>query len=244
MDYIRANTFTSVLGSEKLPDISVKKMFIRSSFNYPRHHKVHAAHSFTPDPSLSQKTTKRNYISQINAEKSDYNSKFTNDTLNNLIQNNAVTFISPNDLINQLEILPDPLFQTIKTPEKNQSFISFIKKSNSPKAEILSFEYLQEYRANNYLSRSNSKKIRLKIEVTGRQIVQAVNKPKTLEKTIKIIPDKTEYTHLFKKLNLGSYSKPSVLCNKKHKYFKSFRYVAASPLKSAQMFYIPSKNLK
>ena len=105
MEPCRNGSFRNSSETTKFPDISLGKSLIRKSLHEPIKYKENASSS-TPEPSLTVKLMKicnRPKKKSLKYEKIDYSEQYTSDTLGTLIKNSAVTFISPNDLINQLQ---------------------------------------------------------------------------------------------------------------------------------------------
>ena len=254
MEYARAKSLKNNSRTEKFPDISANTFVIRSSFNHTRQRKELSAYASTPDPSLTVKMMKITYRSEkkhIEANSFELTSKLTNDKLSDLIKNSAVTFISPNELINQIEILSESSPPARKLIEETPTEIS-VRKLNkfhiNKGDQLFSNNFFPGLKiSQHYLFKKRSKKLRSNIEVHGQGLTyidrNSINN-KDSQETRSIIND-SNCLNLSKELNFRATSRPSILCNRKHKYFRCFPQEAATPpLNSAQTFYIPSKNLR
>ena len=255
MEYERLKSLKDNSRIEKYSDISARNFFIRSGFNHARQSKELKTHSSTPDPSLTVKMMKINSRSRknnIEADSFESSSKLTKDKLSDLIRNNAVTFISPNELINQMEISYESSPPERKSLEETQTEISMRKLNkihNKKRNKLFSNNYFPGLKiTQNSLFRKRSKnKLLSDIEVNGQGITHIDCNRSISKESQETRPTMNEsnFFNFSKELNLRTNSRPSILCNTNHRYFRCFpQRFTPPPPKSARTFYIPSKNLR
>ncbi|OMJ77771.1 hypothetical protein SteCoe_22563 [Stentor coeruleus] len=171
MEYTRAKSFRVNTALGKSSESPIKKSLIRNVYNKPILLRQKIAKSSSPDPSLTVKMmriyNRPNRNSPINSRIDDFGQQ-AHDTLNSLIKNGAITFLSPHELINQMSSeSPSPAI--IKSSPRALSLCKVKKHSDTFANNAFSDIGFRELRLNSaYIF---SKKIKEnKIEITGSQI--------------------------------------------------------------------------
>lgn len=171
MEYTRTKPFRVSTALGKFSEPPAKKSLIRSVYNKPILLRQKIAKSSLPDPSLTVKMMRMynrpNRSSPLNSRIDDFGQQ-AHDTLNSLIKNGAITFLSPHELINQMSSeSPSPAI--IKSSPRTLSLRKVKKHTDASASNIFSDNCFRELRLNSaYIF---SKKIKeKKIEITGSQI--------------------------------------------------------------------------
>lgn len=218
MEKIRANSHKSYSHKSKFPVMLTKKFPIEdNSQNFLQYRN-------TPEPSLTvrHKTIHKRILHSPNAHPDKYN-KQTNETLSNLIKNNAITFISPHDLINQIhnDSLTQPPTRELK--KRNSETCSIQKISNSSESNNVfnHYELYQDYKINkSSVSYYNDKKI----EVTGFQIPKIIRSNYIRRSEQQSKSGTSQVLSLYQNINTRKSYKPVVVYNKNHNYFRSSKH--------------------
>ena len=251
MDHKKPSSFRKYFGFNRFSEVVHKNSLIRHSFKPQFCQSKSIIHSSTPDPSLTIKVMKihnRDDFYHQNYYKNDGIS-YENDTLDSFIQNNAVTFISPHELINQIHI------ESNQSPKETQpipsilSTISTNKITNFPEYSL--FEYIPSECIRDKFSRKTllykkSKSNKSKIEITGNKILRQIKPKAKISKSEEFrknlgIGNNFNFS---KDFDMRKSPKPVIIFNKKSGYFKSLNKETSSTMKSSQIFYVPTTNFK
>jgi hypothetical protein len=214
----------------RLPEVSPKK-FIRNTLHHLPSKSVKQYQSSTPDPSLTIKMMKMcdrpiNPQSTVNSlnDASDY----ANDTLNHLIQNNAVTFIAPNDFINQIHKESLSCSPTLKRELRpNTRMTSKKTMENASRKSFYEMIQLDLQKDNSGPYANTVKKIAdRKIEITGFQVPKIMTKKHKngSEEEMKKTESVGKTFQLSKEIGFRRSPKPVVVPNRKNKYFKPLKH--------------------
>jgi hypothetical protein len=251
MEHTRAKSFRNCSGFSKLPEILHKNKIIRNNFKHPTSHLETQTYSYTPEPALKVKVMKihdRSQAKKLSPDKIDSFTDITTETISDFIKNNAVTFISPNDLINQLQI------ESMSTTPKQKNPDIIIKNSSINK--LKNFDETNSYPISNELFYDSKlfrdslidkkpKRVSSKIEVAGKKVTKFFKRPnENRSGDIKGFSNINHSLTFCKDIDQRRSPNPVLSYNKKHKYLRGFCKESSSIIKSTQIFFVPSSNLK
>lgn len=236
MENTRASSHKTYSNKAKFPVILTKKLGVIEN---PQKFMLKSATPETPEPSLTVNNKvihRRDLRSQF-----DVFSNQTNETLSKLIKNSAITFISPNEFINQIHSYSatQPPTRELKTRGSETIFNKKMKNSSELNTTDSShYDLTHEFRVNKSLVSYRDEK---KIEVTGTQIPKLIrgNYVKNLQNSNRSVT--SHGIHLSNSINTRKAYKPVIIYNNNHKYFRSTKQDnSLTKLTSGSYYYFPS----
>lgn len=227
MENTRAHSHKSYRVKSKFPVILTKKSNTGHLLEKVILKDHSSTHSSTPEPSLTvqlKKIHRRPGNSSSPIPKPDTFNDQTNEALSNLIKNNAITFMSPHEFINQIH--NDSMTQSPSSKFKldNSSPVLANKlNKNQEQIEWSHYEPFCDFRVSTsstpYRNDKPSKPSKI-IEVTGFQIPKLIRNNYTKRPEAASASAKSQDLHWSKVLSTRKSYKPVIIYNKQHKYFR------------------------
>jgi hypothetical protein len=224
MENTRASSHKSYRVKSKFPVILTKKSNQSQITEKLIFKENPSSHSSTPEPSLviQLKKIHRRQVNPSPIQKVDPFNDQTNEALSNLIKNNAITFMSPNEFINQIhnDSMNQSPSQRLRVYNSSTLTTNKISKSNE-NSDLSHFDNYSDFRVSTSSSIYRSDKTNIKmIEVTGYQIPKLIRKNYVKNHEIASSSVRSQDLHWSKLLNSRKSYKPVVVYNKQHKYFR------------------------
>ena len=224
MENTRAHSHKSYRVKSKFPVILTKKSNTGQLLEKVILKDQSSTLTSTPEPSLIvqlKKIHRRPLNSSSPSPKPDTFNEQTNEALSNLIKNNAITFMSPHEFINQIH--NDSMTQSPSSKFKldNSSPLLANKlNKNQEQTEWCQYEGYCDFRVSTSSTPYRNVKTTKVIEVTGFQIPKLirtnyVNRPQPSSASAK-----SQELNWSKVLGTRKPYKPVIIYNKQHKYFR------------------------
>lgn len=224
MENTRAHSHKSYRVKSKFPVILTKKTKTEQLIEKAILKSPSITNSSTPDPSLIvqlKKIHRRPLNSLSPTLKPDTFNEQTNEALSNLIKNNAITFMSPHEFINQIhnDSMSQSTSSKLKLENSNTALTNKLNR-NQEQSQWSHYEGYSDFRVSTSSSTYRNDKTNKIIEVTGFQIPKLIrnNYVKRTE-TTSACP-KLQEVHWSNVISTRKSYKPVITYNKQQNYFR------------------------
>ena len=225
MENTRAHSHKSYRVKSKFPVILTKRSNAEHLNEKAILKSPSITYSSTPDPSLIVKLKKihRRPLNSLSPTlKSDTFNEQTNEALSNLIKNNAITFMSPYEFINQIH--NDSISQSASSKLKLENSNTVLPNKldrNQEQSQWSHFEGYSDFRVSTSSSTYRNDKTSKIIEVTGFQIPKLIRNNYVKRTETDSASAKFQEVHWSKVINTRKSYKPVITYNKQQNYFRT-----------------------